>query len=175
VVGSALPKGDRALFLVEKCTELGAERLTPLHTERSVVSPSDSKVEKLRRSVIEACKHCGRDQLMEIDEPQGWRGFAEAKPHDAVGWLLHPSGESAENAAPDWIAIGPEGGMVLGDTEVESFPAARLADWFAFPETFYVWKQPPSLSRRSPRGENHGPTSFKEINGLLPMDWVEGA
>ena len=34
VVASALPKGDRADFLIEKLTELGATRFVPLLTER---------------------------------------------------------------------------------------------------------------------------------------------
>src|SRR5687768_11209096 len=38
-VAAALPKADRADFLVEKLTELGATRFVPLVTARSVVVP----------------------------------------------------------------------------------------------------------------------------------------
>src|SRR5262249_40375652 len=54
VVASALPKGDRADFLVEKLTELGVTQFIPLVTARSVVVPKESAVEKFRRAVIEA-------------------------------------------------------------------------------------------------------------------------
>src|SRR5262249_2482587 len=61
VVASALPKGDRTDFLVEKLTELGVTRFVPLITARSVVHPKESAVEKFRRAVIEASKQCGRN------------------------------------------------------------------------------------------------------------------
>ncbi len=38
-LASAVPKGDRFDWLVEKATELGVERIIPLVTERSVVDP----------------------------------------------------------------------------------------------------------------------------------------
>src|SRR5262245_14164676 len=59
VVAAPLPKGDRAQFLVEKLTELGATSLVPLRTRRSVVHPGEAKYEKLERYVIEASKQCG--------------------------------------------------------------------------------------------------------------------
>lgn len=46
VVGSALPKGDRADFLIEKLTELGVTRFVPLLTARAVVQPKPAVVEK---------------------------------------------------------------------------------------------------------------------------------
>src|SRR4051812_46967179 len=74
-VAAPLPKGDRAQFLVEKLTELGVTRLSLLQTARSVVSPREAKIEKLRRHVIEASKQCGRNVLMAIDEPRPWAEF----------------------------------------------------------------------------------------------------
>ncbi|MBY0460619.1 MAG: 16S rRNA (uracil(1498)-N(3))-methyltransferase, partial [Gemmataceae bacterium] len=75
VVGCALPKGDRADFLVEKLTELGVTRFVPLVTARAVVQPKEAVVEKFTRAVIEASKQCGRNRLMNIDPPQRWADF----------------------------------------------------------------------------------------------------
>ena len=69
-MGVALPKGDRQKWLVEKLTELGVERLIPLETRRGVAQPIESTLERLRRSVVEASKQCGRNRLMKIDAPQ---------------------------------------------------------------------------------------------------------
>src|SRR3954468_10272635 len=66
VVGVALPKGDRQKWLVEKLTELGVSTLIPLITERSVSQPTGNVLERLRRTVIEAAKQCGRNRLMQI-------------------------------------------------------------------------------------------------------------
>ena len=40
-LATAVPKGDRFDWLVEKATELGITRLIPLVTEHSVVDPRD--------------------------------------------------------------------------------------------------------------------------------------
>src|SRR5690606_38633593 len=62
----APPKGDRFRWMVEKATELGVARLVPLLTTRTIVDPRESKLDKLRQTVIAACKQCGRSRLMEI-------------------------------------------------------------------------------------------------------------
>src|SRR6476660_6732359 len=72
VVGVALPKGDRQKWLVEKLTELGVTTLVPLITERCVAQPAAAVLDRLRRSVIEAAKQCGRNRLMKIAEPKTW-------------------------------------------------------------------------------------------------------
>src|SRR5262249_27551720 len=71
----ALPKGDRAQFLVEKLTELGVSRMVPLRTTRTVVLQSEGKREKMERWVIEASKQCGRNRLMEIGPSFDWANY----------------------------------------------------------------------------------------------------
>ena len=65
-VASALPKGDRQRFLIEKLAELGVARFVPVLMERSVAQAHESTIQRLRRYVIEAAKQCGRNVLMEI-------------------------------------------------------------------------------------------------------------
>ena len=48
-LATAVPKGERFDWLVEKATELGVARLTPIVTERSVVDPRSAKLDRLRR------------------------------------------------------------------------------------------------------------------------------
>jgi len=98
-----LPKGDRQRWLVEKATELGVRRLVPLTTERSVAQPAPRALERLRRTVIEASKQCGRNRLMEIAEPADWARFVTTTGETAHRWLAHPggkgsSGDSGEGA-----------------------------------------------------------------------------
>lgn len=136
LIASALPKGDRADFLIEKLTELGVTRFVPLATTRAVVQPRDAKVEKFARAVIEASKQCGRARLMAVDLPTRWDEFAaksDALP--AVRVLLHPpapdrAGRSLADLAAEVraggaaFAVGPEGGFT--DAEVA---AAEAAGW----------------------------------------------
>ena len=117
-VASALPKGDRAQFLVEKLTELGVAVLTPLVTERTVVQPREGKVDKLERYVIEASKQCGRNVLMRIDPPQRWPDFVRDPSLPILRYVAHPEGEGerVEEGGDRVVAIGPEGGWT--DAEV---------------------------------------------------------
>ena len=114
-IASALPKGDRLDFLIEKLTELGATDFTPLLAERSVVIPKEAKIEKLERAVIEASKQCGRNVLMKVHPPIAlaqWCRLSELPPTKCIA---HPGGESivALEVKRDGvaIAIGPEGGF----------------------------------------------------------------
>lgn len=117
-LGVALPKGDRQKVLLDMLTQLGVARLVPLATEHSVAAPKGSGLDKLRRSVIEASKQCGRNRLMAIDEPMGLEDFLATTQAD-VRLIAHPmSGATAiEKAGKSVaIAIGPEGGFA--DAEV---------------------------------------------------------
>jgi 16S rRNA (uracil1498-N3)-methyltransferase len=116
-IGTAVPKGDRFDWIVEKATELGVARLVPLECARSVVEPRATKLERLRRSVVEACKQCGRNDLMTIDTPLDLAAFV-ALPElgdlavygDRGGTAL--ARMAVANQAPQrfFVAIGPEGG-----------------------------------------------------------------
>jgi 16S rRNA (uracil1498-N3)-methyltransferase len=143
VVGVALPKGDRQKWLVEKLTELGVTTLVPLITERCVAQPAAAAVDRLRRSVIEAAKQCGRNRLMKIAEPKPWSEWIEGNCGLAVEseirnpkseivprrLIAHPSGLPLSDLdlsqpSPTHLTIGPEGGLT--DTEVA---AAIAAGW----------------------------------------------
>jgi 16S rRNA (uracil1498-N3)-methyltransferase len=115
----ALPKGDRQRWLVEKAVELGVARLVPLETSRGVAQPVEKALGRLRRTVIEASKQCGRNRLMEIGEPQTWPAFsAAAAPAGCLRVLADPAGEAklsdvlCNRLEPGGVqaAIGPEGG-----------------------------------------------------------------
>jgi 16S rRNA (uracil1498-N3)-methyltransferase len=117
-IASALPKGDRAQFLVEKLTELGVAVLTPLVTERTVVQPREGKVDKLERYVIEASKQCGRNVLMRIEPPRRWADLVRDPSLPRSRYVAHPegAGDRAEESGDRVVAIGPEGGWT--DAEV---------------------------------------------------------
>jgi 16S rRNA (uracil1498-N3)-methyltransferase len=128
VVASALPKGDRADFLVEKLTELGATRFVPLVTARAVVLPKASAAEKFARAVVEASKQCGRNRLMAVDPPRAWADFLALPDLPAARWVLHTGpglpGVAGEGGAA--VAVGPEGGFAPGEVA-----AAEGAGWRA--------------------------------------------
>ncbi|MCS7166001.1 MAG: 16S rRNA (uracil(1498)-N(3))-methyltransferase [Gemmatales bacterium] len=115
-VAAPLPKADRAHFLVEKLTELGVACYQPLLTSRSVIEPRPTRLEKLRRYVVEACKQCGRNRLMEIAPPVTFEQLLIYSRQVEGKLLADPEGKTLREVfCPGWsrvvVAIGPEGGF----------------------------------------------------------------
>ncbi len=158
VLAVAVPKGDHFRWLVEKATELGVLRLVPLLAQRSVVSPGETKIEKLRQTVIAACKQSGRSRLMEIDDPVAWDAFLDRHVKgapagtvlaaDRSGAAIEGVVDRSSRATPTLAIVGPEGGLTeaelsaaieAGATPVNLGPwilrvetaAVALAAWFA--------------------------------------------
>lgn len=150
----ALPKGDRQKWLVEKAVELGIATIVPLVTTRSVARPDDHALGRLRRTVIEASKQCGRNRLLEISPPQPLGDYLYFAPERSRRLIAHPhrtgnphasgASELCDRSIPAdridktdkvdkthrvdsaILAIGPEGGF----TE-EEFAAATTNGWQA--------------------------------------------
>jgi 16S rRNA (uracil1498-N3)-methyltransferase len=124
-VAAPLPKADRGDFLVEKLTELGVTRFVPLRTQRSVVHPRETRLDKLERAVIESSKQCGRNVLMGVDPLTAWDDYCRREDLPPRRLLAHPGGESIGSGEGDFaVAVGPEGGLT--DEEVDQ---ARAAGW----------------------------------------------
>jgi 16S rRNA (uracil1498-N3)-methyltransferase len=125
----ALPRGERQKWLVEKATELGVSRLVPLETERGVAVAKDSSRQRLHRQVIEACKQCGRNRLMEIGDSIPAAEYFASTGKDQLRLLADPSGQPLGPFAP-WpqagvhVAVGPEGGFTAAEVA-----AAQAAGW----------------------------------------------
>jgi 16S rRNA (uracil1498-N3)-methyltransferase len=130
-LGVSLPKGDRQKWLVEKLTELGVTTLVPLVTERGVAQPTAAAIGRLERTVVEACKQCGRNRLLVVAKPQAWGDWIApiASQNEIRRLVAHPGGVplirlNVSAPLPTRIAIGPEGGFT--DEEVS---AAIGAGW----------------------------------------------
>ena len=117
-IASAIPKGKRWQLLVEKCTELGADRILPLLSERSVAK-GEGDAEKWRRWAVEAAKQSRRAWIPEISEPMALAEIlAVAKRENALLFVADAGGESPASfqgmpghASRATVLIGPEGGF----------------------------------------------------------------
>lgn len=129
VLATAIPKGDRFDWLVEKATELGVDRLIPLITERSVVDPGRTKLDRLRRTTIEACKQSRRNRLMILESPMSWPDLVRSA-DSCLRLLAVPHGlpparwPRLAGSGSLLLAVGPEGGF----TEAEESQASA-AGW----------------------------------------------
>lgn len=139
ILGVAPPKGDRQKWLVEKAVELGVTRLILLQTKRALYRPSEKTFSRLRRTVVEASKQCGRNRLMEVAEAVAWQDYVgqptAATEHPPPCLLMahlkvEPDGPSEDvisrcaSAGHIRLAIGPEGGLTENEVAV-----ARHQGW----------------------------------------------
>ena len=98
-------------WLVEKATELGAARLIPVITRRTIVDRV--KIERLESIAIEAAEQCGRTRLPEIDPPLPLADLLRTEGR-TLYFADERGGEPARaafRAGAATILTGPEGGF----------------------------------------------------------------
>ncbi|HEX4800687.1 MAG TPA: 16S rRNA (uracil(1498)-N(3))-methyltransferase, partial [Sphingomicrobium sp.] len=100
-------------WLVEKATELGAARLVPVITRRTIAERV--KLERLETIAIEAAEQCGRTRVPQIAEPMQLKRFVEElDPARRLYFADEGGGDPVADAygeGPAAILVGPEGGF----------------------------------------------------------------
>jgi 16S rRNA (uracil1498-N3)-methyltransferase len=100
-------------WLVEKATELGAARLLPVITQRTIVDRV--KLERLEAIAIEAAEQCGRTRLPEIAEPVKLDALLKSRDAARTLYFADENGGEAVASAfrpgPALLLTGPEGGF----------------------------------------------------------------
>jgi len=134
-----ISRGERMDYVVQKATELGVTRITPVLTDYGVVRLDDTRAAKRREHwegvAASACEQCGRTRPPLIDTPLPLKNWFGAKPAGAdVDLVLAPGARTplARVPAPQTKAcmlIGPEGGFSpteYEDADVAGFEAVSL-------------------------------------------------
>jgi 16S rRNA (uracil1498-N3)-methyltransferase len=100
-------------WLVEKATELGAARLVPVITQRTIVDRV--RLDRLESIAIEAAEQCGRTRLPEIAGPMPLKQLLDSgQPERRLYFADEAGGEAAAgafNPGAATILTGPEGGF----------------------------------------------------------------
>ena len=122
-VFQGMPKGKKTDTVLQKCTELGADRIVFVYTDRSlpVYTPGEEKTERYQRIADEAAKQCGRGKLVSVgvypnleaalsemkqndlvfacyenEEQMSLRGLLAKKPYGSAAFLIGPEGGISE-------------------------------------------------------------------------------
>lgn len=142
---AALPKGNGFDEVVRQATELGVASIVPVTSDRTLLKPSDQKVERWRRIAAEAAEQSERQFVPTILEPvsfevavkdcgQKYRFICVARGDNRHLWdclvgFVPPQFRAATGAPPLQrgeqdggelsivIAIGPEGGWTEGEVK----------------------------------------------------------
>jgi 16S rRNA (uracil1498-N3)-methyltransferase len=124
-IAAAVPKGERADWMVEKLSELGVAEFIPLAAARSVVLPAGrGKRDRWVRIATEAAKQSRRAGVMRIAE---LTSVGDALRQGDSRWFLStevanpsPIAEAARARPPDaklTAFIGPEGGWTAAEEQ----------------------------------------------------------
>lgn len=132
ILAVSFAKGQRFDWLIEKCTELGADHIAAVRFERTVKLGTPAAMQRLHKITIAAAKQCRRLFLPQLSGPANLTetisrlradypestliyGSPDGKPFSEI---LHPhlNGNMI-------VFIGPEGGLT--DTETDHLNALK--------------------------------------------------
>lgn len=130
-----ISRGERMDFVIQKATELGVKRITPVLTEYGVVKLDAKRAAKRRdhwQGVAEsACEQSGRIRPPLIDDVVSLNAWFGARPRETDADLILRPGATTPLAAIETpqtklcLLIGPEGGF--SPTEYDDAEAAGFA------------------------------------------------
>jgi 16S rRNA (uracil1498-N3)-methyltransferase len=137
-IGQGLPKGDKMEWILQKGTELGADRFLPFSSERTIVKldakKEGKKLERWSKIVKEAAEQSHRSRLPEVLAPISFKqAVAEAGRYTRAviayekeeGANLHEVLSVLSPGDSLLVLIGPEGGF--STEEIAMAEAAGIA------------------------------------------------
>ncbi len=118
----SLPKADKMELVIQKCIEIGVDRIVPVKTEHTVVKldgKEDKKIQRWNKIAEAAAKQCGRGKIPVVDRVMTFKdAISEAVSLDGA---IIPYEKEKENSLKTFakgfkgksigIFIGPEGGF----------------------------------------------------------------
>ncbi len=122
----AAPRRERASWLVEKVTEVGAAAVRLVASERAPRDYGPGSLDRLRRVAAAALEQCHRAALPEVTGIHPWSDLPGLLAGAAARWVLdtapgaRPAAEALvppEPGAVGALLIGPEGGWTDAERE----------------------------------------------------------
>jgi 16S rRNA (uracil1498-N3)-methyltransferase len=124
----ALPKGSGFDEVVRQVTELGVSCIVPILSERTVLKPSENRLDRWRKIAQEAAEQSERQVVPTVMEPIKWMKFLKLERSGIKLLCWERGGEAFDSLGSGeavTIAVGPEGGWT--PQEVAAAEAAGYA------------------------------------------------
>ncbi len=122
-LGVAIPKGTGMEIIIKQATELGVSRITPVVSGRTLLRPSEGKIDRWRKIAQEAAELACRSWIPQIDRPVPLGEFLSLDcSYKYIGVtapapsLLELLLSGAENSAIT-LLTGPEGGWTESEQQ----------------------------------------------------------
>lgn len=135
-----LPKGDKMDLIVQKCIELGIERIVPVAMDRCVVKLDEKKararVERWNSIALAAAKQSKRSKIPEVAEVYSFKAAVQEAAESSLFLFPYESAEGMKKTREvlgslhpeDTVAIfiGPEGGFSPDEVALAKENRARI-------------------------------------------------
>ena len=125
---TAIPKGERFDWLIEKASEIGVFKIVPVIYERSIVKDfSENKMERYRKISMAASSQSWRADIMQIENPVKFLEILDILKEQKKSLNILPYESEEENNIISLktsnikninIFIGPEGGFDNKEVEI---------------------------------------------------------
>jgi 16S rRNA (uracil1498-N3)-methyltransferase len=116
-----IARSERMDFVVQKATELGVRRISPIISVRSIVRLDQRRSAKRHDHWLKiaqnACEQCGRNTIPQIDPAQALDDWLDDESETGSTRIFltpragTPIGSMPEPSGPLLLLIGPEGGL----------------------------------------------------------------
>jgi len=115
-------KHARLDYVVQKATELGARRLRPVFTARTIVDRVN--LDRMKANAVEAAEQCNLVYVPDVEEPEKLGKLLAAWPAERALIYCDERSDGADTIAllkelklPAALLIGPEGGFTAEERE----------------------------------------------------------
>jgi 16S rRNA (uracil1498-N3)-methyltransferase len=162
-------KFDRMEWIIEKATELGAERFIPMAARRSekhLVQAASARVERWRRVAREAAKQSRRSDVPLVDDLVSLKSAVRIRPaHPGLSLLL----AEQERATTLYAAMRSALQQSILEKPAVSLAVGPEGGWTADEEALFALEswQPVSLGPRILRAETAGITAMAVVAAML--------
>lgn len=129
-IAQSLPKLDKLETVIQKCTEIGASRVIPFSSERTVVQYDEKKQakrhERWSKIAKEAAEQAHRNRVPMIDTPMSWKQLLKLVPDVQLALICYEKDthntfktilEQNSPLKKILIIVGPEGGFTTQEIE----------------------------------------------------------
>lgn len=133
----AFPKGDKFELIIQKCVELGIDRIVPFISARCIARPDErsfaKKIERYNKIAYEAAKQCSRAKIPTVEGIVDLKTAVELSKNAEVSMLFYEKGgESVSEIVKEKphsvaIFIGSEGGFEESEADFAKNNGVNLA------------------------------------------------
>ena len=140
-LGQALPRGQRMDYVVQKCTELGVNSITPLISERSYSyrePAASNKLQHYQKIAVHAAEQCWRQKVPTLQPLTPLSAWLQQSPA-MLKLIMDENCEQRLTELPEAIdsidlLVGPEGGF--SPREIAAASSVGFVSWRLGPRIF---------------------------------------